>query len=466
MSKKLLLLAASTAVLLNASPALAASDADLEALRADIQSMRDAYESKIQQLESKVQSLETRQSSTAQQVQQNQSAVAATSTTVSNAASVNAPATQQRRARDSSFNPAVGVVLNGKYNAFSENEGDIAGFALVEEGERGSEGLGIDETELNFSASVDDKFRGAATIALHEHEGETEVELEEAYVATTALPAGIELKAGRFFSELGYLNSHHTHGDDFADRPLTNRAFLDNSYGDDGLQVSAVLPTPIYSEIGGGIYRGNDFPGGGAEGSDIGSWTAYGRVGGDIGNKTSWRLGLSTLQANDVNREAGHEGEEVVFEGDSDLYIADVRAVYAPTGNNAEQELVFQGEYFMRDEDGTYDDIDLGSGAVAYDDSQSGWYAQSVYKFRPQWRAGVRYSQLYAGDVPAGLAGGALDDEGHDPWSATAMVDWTNSEFSRLRAQVSREEVADGQEDNQFTLQYIMSLGAHGAHNY
>ena len=73
---------------------------------------------------------------------------------------------------------------------------------------------------------------------------------------------------------------------------------------------------------------------------------------------------------------------------------------------------------------------------------------------------------LYAGDVPAGLAGSVLDDQGHDPWSGTAMVDWTNSEFSRIRAQYSYEEVADGQEDNQFTLQYIMSLGAHSAHNY
>ena len=64
------------------------------------------------------------------------------------------------------------------------------------------------------------------------------------------------------------------------------------------------------------------------------------------------------------------------------------------------------------------------------------------------------------------LVGSALDDGGHDPWEATAMLDWTNSEFSRVRAQFSREEVADGQDDNQFTVQYIMSLGAHGAHNY
>ncbi|MCC6597285.1 MAG: hypothetical protein IT559_00650, partial [Alphaproteobacteria bacterium] len=145
---------------------------------------------------------------------------------------------------------------------------------------------------------------------------------------------------------------------------------------------------------------------------------------------------------------------------------ADARMVYAPTGNNAEQEIILQSEYFVRDEDGTYDDQDAGTGAVAYDDSQSGWYAQGVYKFHPQWRVGARYSQLYSGDVPAGLVGSALDDGGHDPWAAAAMVDWTNSEFSRTRFQFNREELADGQEDNQFIVQYIMSLGAHGAHAY
>jgi hypothetical protein len=140
--------------------------------------------------------------------------------------------------------------------------------------------------------------------------------------------------------------------------------------------------------------------------------------------------------------------------------------VYAPTGNNAEKELILQGEYFYRDEDGSYADADAGTGMVAYDDSQSGWYAQSVYKFHPQWRVGARYSQLNAGDVPTGLAGSALDDGGHNPWAASVMADWTNSEFSRVRAQFNREEVADGQEDAQFIVQYIMSLGAHGAHSY
>lgn len=458
MSKKLFL-AAFAATSLCASPAMAASDSELESLRAEIAAMRQAYETKIEQLEGKVEKLEARQNKTAKTLAQTEPAAGEAEHNP-----VSTPATSRRRTSDNSFNPEIGVILHGKYQSFSGNESEFAGFAVGEEAERGKEGLGIDETELNFSASIDDKFRGSTTIALHEHDGETEVEIEEAFVETMALPHGLHAKAGRFFAELGYLNSHHAHSDDFADRPLPNRAFLDGNYGDDGLQLSAILPTALFTEIGGGIYRGDDFPGGGADGDDIGAWTAYGRIGGDAGMNTSWRLGLSTLQTEGGERSA-NEGN-VIFDGDSGLYIADARMVYAPTGNNAERELILQGEYFYRDEDGTYDDQNAGSGTVIYDDHQSGWYLQGVYKFHPQWRVGSRYSRLFAGDVPAGLTGTALDSNGHDPWAAAIMLDWTNSEFSRTRIQYNREELADGQNDNQIVLQYIMSIGAHGSHPY
>lgn len=455
MSKKLLLAAVSVAAL-NVSPAFAASDEELKLLRAEIAKMQATYEAKINELEGKLEAIETRQS-TANTMQTNTVAVTSAQPSAR-------PATAQRPINNSSFNPEIGVILQGQYQSFSNDSGEFAGFAIGEEGERGEEGLGIDETELNFSASVDNLFRASSTVALHEHEGDLEVKLEEAYVETLALPYGMQAKAGRFFSELGYLNSHHAHSDDFADRPLPNRVFLDNNYNDDGVQISMILPTNLYTEIGAGAFRGSDFPGGGAEGSDIGAWTAYGRVGGDIGTNTSWRIGASTLQANDVSREANED--TVTFEGDSDLYILDGRAVIAPTGNSAEQEIILQGEYFYRDENGTYEDTDFGTGVVDYDDAQSGWYAQTVYKFLPKWRVGARYAQLYAGDTPAGLAGSALDSEGHDPWSGTAMIDWTNSEFSRARLQYNHEELADGQNDNQIMLQYIMSIGAHGAHAF
>ncbi|PIR34232.1 MAG: hypothetical protein COV36_01210 [Alphaproteobacteria bacterium CG11_big_fil_rev_8_21_14_0_20_44_7] len=448
---KKLTLAASTAVALVAfgNVANAADNSELDALRAEVQQMKNLYEGKIEALETKISKLETKKVE-----------VATTEKSV--------PASSGRTVLGNEFNPSIGVILNGQYSTFSNNNSEISGFAVGEEGERGSEGFGVDHTELNFSANVDDVFYGSVTAAIAEHEGSTEVELEEAYIQTLAgagLPQGASIKAGRALWTLGYLNEHHSHSDDFADRPLPYRVFLDGAYNDDGLEFSYVLPTEdFYSEIGGGVFAGNDSPFGGSDGEGINAWTAYARVGGDVGDNTSWRVGASTLQGEAGSRTSNEDMVE--FIGDSDLYIADARLVYAPTGNNAEQEVILQGEYFWRSEDGTYEDMDAGSPVTAFDDSTSGWYGQAVYKFAPQWRIGGRYSQLYSADTPAGLAGTALDAAGYDPKAYTAMLDWTNSEFSRVRLQANREELANGQDDNQFLVQYIMSLGAHGAHKY
>jgi hypothetical protein len=47
------------------------------------------------------------------------------------------------------------------------------------------------------------------------------------------------------------------------------------------------------------------------------------------------------------------------------------------------------------------------------------------------------------------------------------MLDWSPSEFSRLRAQYAWDEARDdGERDRQFRLQYIYGIGAHSAHKY
>ena len=46
------------------------------------------------------------------------------------------------------------------------------------------------------------------------------------------------------------------------------------------------------------------------------------------------------------------------------------------------------------------------------------------------------------------------------------MLDFSPSEFSRVRLQFARDRARDGFTDNQWFLQYQMSLGAHGAHSY
>lgn len=54
----------------------------------------------------------------------------------------------------------------------------------------------------------------------------------------------------------------------------------------------------------------------------------------------------------------------------------------------------------------------------------------------------------------------------YNPSRQTAMVDWSPSEFSRLRLQLARDKSRNGEADNQVWLQYVMSLGAHGAHKF
>ena len=79
-----------------------------------------------------------------------------------------------------------------------------------------------------------------------------------------------------------------------------------------------------------------------------------------------------------------------------------------------------------------------------------------MYKFLPQWRAGARYARL-SPPSDAELDG--------DISTISAMLDWTNSEFGRVRFQYNRESFGETR-DNQFILQYVMSLGAHAAHSF
>jgi hypothetical protein len=47
------------------------------------------------------------------------------------------------------------------------------------------------------------------------------------------------------------------------------------------------------------------------------------------------------------------------------------------------------------------------------------------------------------------------------------MIDWSPTEFSRLRAQYAWDDTRDANDrDRQFFLQYLFGIGAHGAHKF
>jgi hypothetical protein len=163
-------------------------------------------------------------------------------------------------------------------------------------------------------------------------------------------------------------------------------------------------------------------------------------------------------------RDSGDEDDPLRFDGSTDLYIADFVWKWAPNGNIRERNFVFQTEYLWRNEKGTYVIPDLQS-PQAIDTDTSGWYAQLIYQWRPMWRAGVRVDGLNLDDPGVQFADTPLDTLGDDPMRYTFMVDYSHSEFSRLRLQFERDE-SGIENNNQITLQYIMSIGAHGAHEF
>ena len=405
-----------------------------------------------------------------------------------------------RPASDNAFNPAISVVLNGMFSEYSADESEIPGFPIGHESERPGRGLALGHSEIAMSSNIDDKFSGNLTLGLGVHPGEpTELELEEAYIQTlpgSGMPEGMRIKAGRALWTFGYLNELHRHGDDFADRPLPYRVFLDNAYNDDGGELSFVLPSDLYTEIGGGLFRGDDTPFGGSN-DGLEAWSAYARLGGDFGRDTAWRVGGYVLGGEAHERGGGHGHEsdehddeehengehengeheddehheehghaefftEGIFTGSTHLYGIDFRSTWAPTGNARDRELILQGEYFWRKEKGTYalavPELEEEEAESEYfDTTTQGAYVQAIYKFHPRWRIGARYSRL----LPAPEM--ELD---HDPTAFAAMIDWTNSEFGRIRLQYNRESLAADEHDNQIMLQYIMSLGAHPAHTF
>ncbi len=84
----------------------------------------------------------------------------------------------------------------------------------------------------------------------------------------------------------------------------------------------------------------------------------------------------------------------------------------------------------------------------------------------PYWRVGARYDWLDPGSVDYGVNGAYFADTSFNPQRAAVMLDYTPSEFSRFRIQYQQSKVQPGLTDNQIFVQYILTLGAHGAHRY
>ncbi|WOT04754.1 hypothetical protein [Shewanella youngdeokensis] len=375
-------------------------------------------------------------------------------------------------AQDSSLtNPSISAVLDGYYQ---NTERPMA--------ER-VEGFGLGHTELAMSANIDDMFFGKLTAMIEMHDGETELGLEEAFIQTLAMPYGLSMRAGRFLSDIGYLNNQHVHTDSFSERPAAYRAFLGSHYFDDGLRLSYVAPTDLYWTMGAEAFKGDDMRAtdehGEREYEPIGVYTAFTKIGGDAGVNGSWQAGLSYLR-NENGRltaeEHEHEDELEVLSDEhvhsaqytgENTYVADFVYKWAPNGNYKYQHLTLSGEYFrvtdfepLEEDHEEHEDHDDHHESNDY---QQGWYVSGVYQLSPHWSAGLRYGQVDAL---------SMHDDHFDEQQlkeTEVSLAWHHSHFSTVRLQYTNQQGTnfDGfEDDNVITLQYVMTLGAHSAHQF
>lgn len=429
-------------------PALAAGDADLAALRAEfdqkLAALQAEYEARLKAMEARLAQSEA------------QPALAST------------PADPA----PSAMNPEISLILQGRYH-HAKGDGQITGFLPASQEHGGGKGFSLDQTELTLGASIDPYFRGHANFAV----ADDGVETEEAWVQTTALGNGFTARVGRYLSGIGYVNEQHPHAWDFANQNLAYAAMIGEHYAQDGVQLKWVAPIPLFLEIGLEAGQGVNW----GDRNSLGSHAVYAHIGDDVGDSHSWRAGLSWLQARADGR-PGHWVDdndveaESLFTGRSKYWIADFVWKWAPGGNPRYEHFKFQAEYLRRSENGALACADnsaagglcpAGGIVDTYQARQSGWYAQGVYQFHPEWRVGYRYDRLSDGSVNFGPGfTGVLSQPGYTPRRHSLMVDYNPSEYSRLRLQLARDQADQGLTDNQVTLQYLHSLGPHGAHKF
>src|SRR5260370_42076309 len=109
--------------------------------------------------------------------------------------------------------------------------------------------LELHESEVGLQAIIDPYSRADAFLSF----GETGVNVEEAYITFTSLPAGLLLKVGKKRADFGKVNTIHNHALPFIDRPLVTNNLVGGEDGidDAGFFLSRFLPAPKNSFLAG-----------------------------------------------------------------------------------------------------------------------------------------------------------------------------------------------------------------------
>ncbi len=334
-------------------------------------------------------------------------------------------------------------------------------------------GFTLPNTELTFDGAVDPYFKGFTNIVFKlGPDGETGVELEEAYLVTTSLPANLQLKAGQFFTEFGRQNLQHPHSWAFVDQPLVlNRMFGPEGLRSQGLRLSWLLPTSFYTEAMLTVANST-----GGTTSSFRSEESPQIHGGQIDERPTENLkdmlvvprlatsfDLTDTQTLLIGASAAFGPNNSGPSARTQIYGVDGYYKWKRAAGQAGFPFVsLQAEALMRHYDAA-ERIAEGSTTAVLPSEQlkdRGAYAQVLWGIKPRIIAGLR------GDWSYGQDGAFSSEIRGDRYRISPNFTWYPTEFSKYRAQYNFDDRKGIGADHSLWFQFEFLLGAHAAHKF
>jgi hypothetical protein len=362
-----------------------------------------------------------------------------------------------------SLNPDISAIIDLAAGDYSDPE-----HTRLSGDDPAATGFNAQEIELAFQAVVDPYFRADIFLTIPNLSG---LEVEEAFVTTTHLPANFQIKAGVFRAPFGRQNTQHLHMQDFTRRPVINPTFL----GTDGLrspgaEVNWLVPRiPFYLLVG--VAAFSVAPAdpnqplasfGGGNRWDF-TYLGYAKAFFNLSQATSLYAGLSFASGNTSQSQSKPgslpcqsqlptaNGTTPCDNFSDFLYGADVYLKWKPP-NQAQSyaSLAWQTEFFLRQIP------DLVVNGAAHPQLEGGIYSQLVGQVARRWFIGLR------GEINGLPTGAFVAREYAGALSLTCQL----SEFARVRAYGEVRGPAHSEINGAAFLQLEASIGAHGAHPF
>ena len=356
------------------------------------------------------------------------------------------------------MNPAIGVTLDSFYYDSSLSKEELEGRSIpgyTQPVAPFRKGFNLRSAEISLFAPVDPYFNFYATLPI----GEDGLELEEAYFVTTGLPAGFQIKGGKFKSGFGRLNAFHPHAWDFVDAPLPYKAFLgEEGLIEKGVQFTYLPPLPIYTILGFEVLQGdNEILFGPDARSGPHAFAGFLKSSFDFAENHTLLFGGSVTGGKTRTESYAPVAE---FSGDSVLYGLEATYKWKPSKR---MSFSLQAEYFYRHQTGDLKDIPADL-TVPFKRNQDGLYLQALFQWE-RWRFGGRFDCLDLFNDEVVQAGEKISYD-NKPYRWTGSLEYNPTEFSRLRLQYNYDKSDRTKVNQEVFLQLILAVGAHGAHPF